>query len=577
MGKLGMTRRRAVLALAGVVTGVLAFGVPGVQATNPGAKIIVEKQTDPDGDPQAFEFVLTRPNGNQKSFTLHDGEHNLIGQLDSGTYSVAESVPTGWTLASASCDDGSSPSSIEIVAEKVVTCTFLNKKNPPPPQTGTIVVEKQTNPDGNQTEFDFTFEDEEGFSLSDGEQETFGGLSPGSYSVDEDTPGGWTLTSATCSDGSSPGSIDLDAGETVVCTFVNTKQNRPNRSSSINVSKSASPTSLKEPGGPVTFSISITNTSAAANVTITEVFDDKFGDLDDEGGSGCFDVPINLAPGGTVNCQLKKQITGTGGTSHVNTVTARGFDEDGDPLSDSDDARVDIVAKVIDLVIAKDATSPTPLNGTVTYTMTVTNKGPDTATSVQLADPAPAGITYLTASSSQGTCVVTASLVTCDLGTIAPGQVVTITVTGRATQVGQHTNTATVTGSGGGEANPADNVDTATTVVPAPITPPTPKPKPKPKPVCMTVTVLPKMLKADGKADSVTVRVTAGKKRAAGVVVLVTGKDIRKTARTNRQGIAVVKINVKSPGLLRVTTVSKESCGAKQIGVIGVFTPPLTG
>jgi uncharacterized repeat protein (TIGR01451 family) len=261
----------------------------------------------------------------------------------------------------------------------------------------------------------------------------------------------------------------------------------------------------------------------------------------------------------------------------VNTVTAKGFDEDGDPVSDSDDARVDIVAKVIDLVIAKDATSPTPLNGTVTYAMTVTNKGPDTATNVQLADPAPAGITYLTATTSQGTCVVTASLVTCDLGTIAPGRVVTITVTARATQVGQHTNTATVTGSGGGEANPTDNVDTATTVVPAPITPPTPKPKPKPKPVCMTVTVLPTMLKADGKADSITVRVTAGKKRAPGVVVLVTGKDIRKTARTNRQGIAVVKINVKSPGLLRVTTVSKESCGAKQIGVIGVFTPPLTG
>jgi uncharacterized repeat protein (TIGR01451 family) len=265
----------------------------------------------------------------------------------------------------------------------------------------------------------------------------------------------------------------------------------------------------------------------------------------------------------------------------VNTVTAKGVDEDGDPVSDSDDARVDIVAKVIDLVIVKEATSPTPLNGTVNYTLTVTNKGPDTATNVQMADPAPSGITYLTATTSQGTCVVTAALVTCDLGTIAPGQVVTITVTGRATQVGSHTNTATVTGSGGGEANPADNTDLATTVVPAPITPPTPKPKPKPKPkprpVCMTVTVLPKMLKADGKADSITVKVTAGKKRAPGVVVLVTGKDIRKTARTNRQGIAVVKVNVKSPGLLRVTTVSKHSCGAKQIGIVGIFTPPVAG
>jgi uncharacterized repeat protein (TIGR01451 family) len=280
-----------------------------------------------------------------------------------------------------------------------------------------------------------------------------------------------------------------------------------------------------------------------------------------------------------VNCQLTKQITGAGGTSHVNTVTARGVDEDGDSVSDSDDARVDIVAKVIDLVIVKDATSPTPLNGTVDYTLTVTNKGPDTATNVQLADPAPAGIAYLSATASQGSCAVTSTLVTCVLGTIAPGQTVTVNVTGRALQVGEHTNTATVTGSGGGEANPADNVDSATTVVPAPITPPTPKPKPKPKPrpVCMTVTVLPKMLKADGKADAIRVRVNAGKKRAPGVVVLVTGKDVRKTARTNRKGIAVVMVNVKTPGLLRVTTVSKRSCGAKQIGVIGIFTPPVTG
>ena len=32
-------------------------------------------------------------------------------------------------------------------------------------------------------------------------------------------------------------------------------------------------------------------------MTITNVVDDKFGDLDDDGGNGCFDVPINLAPG----------------------------------------------------------------------------------------------------------------------------------------------------------------------------------------------------------------------------------------------------------------------------------------
>ena len=86
----------------------------------------------------------------------------------------------------------------------------------------------------------------------------------------------------------------------------------------------------------------------------------------------------------------------------MNTVTAEGHDEFGNPVSDSDDARVEITPRLIDLVIVKEATSPTPLNGIVNYTMTVTNKGPNDATNVQVADPAPAGILYLTASPGKG-------------------------------------------------------------------------------------------------------------------------------------------------------------------------------
>ena len=67
-------------------------------------------------------------------------------------------------------------------------------------------------------------------------------------------------------------------------------------------------------------------------------------------------------------------------------------------------------------------------------------------------------------------------------GTIAAGQTVTIAITGRATTVGSHTNTATVTGGGGRETNPADNVDSAVTVVPAPLKPPTVKPTPSRSP-----------------------------------------------------------------------------------------------
>jgi uncharacterized repeat protein (TIGR01451 family) len=269
----------------------------------------------------------------------------------------------------------------------------------------------------------------------------------------------------------------------------------------------------------------------------------------------------------------------------VNVVTASGLDSSENPVSDSDDATVTFTERLIDLVVVKDATSPTPLNGTVTYTMTVTNKGPDTATNVQLADPAPAGITYLSVNPGTPTCTVTASLLTCSLGTLAVGESRQVTLTARATLAGQHTNTATVTGSGGRETNPADNVDNAVTVVPAPLQPPTAKPKPKPKPkpeqqVCLTLTVTPRMVTADGRPDTLKVRVTAGQKRVKGTKVRVFGAGVKKTSRSKANGMATVVINPRRPGVITITAVERKQqqvCGPKRIGAVGVFLPPLTG
>jgi hypothetical protein len=135
-----------------------------------------------------------------------------------------------------------------------------------------------------------------------------------------------------------------------------------------------------------------------------------------------------------------------------------------------------------------------------------------------------------------------------------------------------------VTGSGGRETNPADNVDDAVTIVPAPLKPPVVKPTPEPQ-VCMTLTVSPKMIKADGKPDTVTARVTAGKKAVKGAKVLVSGGGVKKSAPTNGKGVAVLRINPKKPGIITVGVVesNQKLCGPKRIGVVGVFLPPLTG
>jgi plastocyanin len=175
------------------------------------AIIIVEKQTDPDGSTQLFTFSTDY----SADFQLSDGQTNNSGDLDPGTYSVSETVPTGWELKTATCDDGSDPSSIDLDAGETVTCTFTNE------QDAIIIVEKQTDPDGSTQLFTFSTDYSADFQLSDGQTNNSGDLDPGTYSVSETVPAGWELESATCDDGSDPSSIGLAAGETVTCTFTN--------------------------------------------------------------------------------------------------------------------------------------------------------------------------------------------------------------------------------------------------------------------------------------------------------------------------------------------------------------------
>jgi uncharacterized repeat protein (TIGR01451 family) len=349
---------------------------------------------------------------------------------------------------------------------------------------------------------------------------------------------------------------------------------------SMGISKSATPSTLQEPGGEVTYTVTVTNTSSNVDLSVMNVVDDFFGDLDDDGGNGCFDVPINLAPGAHASCQFTGKVTGAGGTSHVNTVTAYGHDENGHELTASAQARVDTTERLIDLVLTKAATSPTPLGGTVHYSLSVTNQGADPATNVEIADPAPAGISFVGATTTQGTCSVTASLASCSVGTLAPGQTVTVSITAKATQVGSIVNSATATGSGGRETNATDNVAQATTEVPAPVTPPTPETGTKSHTsACLTLTVSPKMVTADHQTHRIMISVTASGTRVRGAKVVIRGAGVRTSGRTNRSGVAVVRVKPVRSGVITITANERrqESCGAKRVAVTGAFVPPVTG
>ena len=179
-------------------------------------KIIVEKQTLPDGSPQSFSFT---PNYGQ-GFSLTDGQTNDSGYLSPGTYSVAETVPGGWTQTSATCSDGSPIGAIALAAGETVTCTFNNT------QKGHIVVDKVTNPTGSQQSFAFTTTGTgyTGFSLKDGDTPNSQEVLPGSYTVAETSVNGWDSNGGLCDNGETAANLDVEPGETVTCTFTNTQR-----------------------------------------------------------------------------------------------------------------------------------------------------------------------------------------------------------------------------------------------------------------------------------------------------------------------------------------------------------------
>jgi uncharacterized repeat protein (TIGR01451 family) len=126
----------------------------------------------------------------------------------------------------------------------------------------------------------------------------------------------------------------------------------------------------------------------------------------------------------------------------------------------------DIPAQKADLSISKsDSPDPVFAGKELTYTLTVSNGGPADATGVTVTDTLPPGVTFNSASASQGSCSQAGGTVTCNLGGLgsgAPPATVTIKVTPQSS--GQITNSASVA-SNEEDPNPANNTDTETTTV----------------------------------------------------------------------------------------------------------------
>jgi uncharacterized repeat protein (TIGR01451 family) len=118
-----------------------------------------------------------------------------------------------------------------------------------------------------------------------------------------------------------------------------------------------------------------------------------------------------------------------------------------------------------DLALTKAGPSGrAPTGRNMTYTLTVSNGGPETASDVVVTDTLPGSVTYVSATPSQGTCTQAAGVVTCNLGTILAEASATIDIVVKPTVAGVITNTASVTAAAG-DLDGSDNTASADTNV----------------------------------------------------------------------------------------------------------------
>lgn len=153
-------------------------------------------------------------------------------------------------------------------------------------------------------------------------------------------------------------------------------------------------------------------------------------------------------------------------------------------------------------VVKSDSPDPVTVGSVLTYTIRVTNLGPQTATGTTLTDSLPANVDFISATG--GNCDLKGKTVTCDLGSLGgSGTEATVTIRVRPNKAGTLTNTATVDSV---ENDPvtSNNEDTETTSVREAATPP-------PSPQGATCRGVP-----------ATIRGTAGDDRLAGT----RGRDV---------------------------------------------------
>ncbi|HIK27318.1 MAG TPA: DUF11 domain-containing protein, partial [Oscillatoriaceae cyanobacterium M7585_C2015_266] len=166
----------------------------------------------------------------------------------------------------------------------------------------------------------------------------------------------------------------------------------------------------------------------------------------------------SLNNGASATLQITAKVNTTNSVTNSAAIAASNLP---DPNPNNNNASVTLSQQVADLSVNKTVDNPNPTVGqNIQYTITLTNNGPSAATGISLTDQLPLGLTFISATTSQGT--YNSGTGVWNVGNLANGATATLTITAKVNTANPTTNTAQITAVDQTDPNPANNSNSVT-------------------------------------------------------------------------------------------------------------------